>query len=62
MYTVSSARDSTLPYHRCGKSGLILPAVPLGLWHNFGGTAALNNTRFTDEELDAIGRASGFAE
>lgn len=30
--------------------------------HYFGDTAALNNTRFTDEELDAIDRASGFAE
>ena len=62
MHTASSARCSTLPYHRCGKSGLILPAVSLGLWHNFGGTAALNNTRFPDEELDATDRASGFAE
>ena len=30
--------------------------------YRFGDTAALNNTRFTDEELDAIDRASGFAE
>ncbi len=27
-----------MPYHRCGKSGLKLPAVSLGLWHNFGDT------------------------
>lgn len=46
MYTASSVRDSTLPYHRCGKSGLILPAV-------------LNN-RFTADEPDAIDKASGF--
>ena len=39
MYTASSARYSTLPYHRCGQSGLLLPAVSLGLWHNFGDTA-----------------------
>jgi L-glyceraldehyde 3-phosphate reductase len=26
-----------MPYHRCGRSGLKLPAVSLGLWHNFGG-------------------------
>ena len=25
-----------MPYRRCGKSGLLLPAVSLGLWHNFG--------------------------
>lgn len=39
MYTASSARYSTLPYHRCGQSGLLLPAVSLGFWHNFGDTA-----------------------
>ena len=43
MYTASSARCSTLPYH-------------------FGDTAALNNTRFTDEELDDIARAAAFAD
>ena len=31
MYAASPARYSTLPYHRCGKSGLMLPAVSLGL-------------------------------
>ena len=36
MYAASPARYSTLPYHRCGKSGLKLPRVSLGLWHNFG--------------------------
>ncbi len=45
MYTASSARYSTLPYHRCGKSGLMLPAVSLGLWHNFGDTANFENMR-----------------
>ena len=39
MYTASSARYSALPYHRCGQSGLLLPAVSLGFWHNFGDTA-----------------------
>ena len=38
MYAASPARYSTLPYHRCGKSGLMLPAVSLGFWHNFGDT------------------------
>ncbi|HVH03527.1 MAG TPA: aldo/keto reductase, partial [Amaricoccus sp.] len=29
--------DGRMPYRRCGASGLLLPAVSLGLWHNFGG-------------------------
>ena len=45
MYAASPARYSTLPYHRCGKSGLMLPAVSLGLWHNFGDTANSENMR-----------------
>jgi L-glyceraldehyde 3-phosphate reductase len=36
-YTPSSARYDTMTYNRCGKSGLLLPAISLGLWHNFGG-------------------------
>lgn len=31
--------DGRMPYARCGKSGLLLPAISLGLWHNFGDTA-----------------------
>ena len=45
MYAASPARYSTLPYHHCGKSGLMLPAVSLGLWHNFGDTANFENMR-----------------
>ena len=45
MYAASPARYSTLPYYRCGKSGLMLPAVSLGLWHNFGDTANFENMR-----------------
>lgn len=30
--------DGRMPYKRCGKSGLLLPAISLGLWHNFGDT------------------------
>mgnify|MGYP001112974187 CR=1 FL=1 len=45
MYAASPARYSTLPYHRCGKSGLMLPAVSLGLWQNFGDTANFENMR-----------------
>lgn len=37
MYQPSETRYDTMAYRRCGKSGLKLPAVSLGLWHNFGG-------------------------
>ena len=36
MYTADSSRYQTMRYNRCGNSGLLLPAVSLGLWHNFG--------------------------
>lgn len=36
MYQASPARYDKIPYHRAGNSGLQLPAVSLGLWHNFG--------------------------
>ena len=35
-YTPADTRYDTMSYRRCGKSGLKLPAVSLGLWHNFG--------------------------
>jgi L-glyceraldehyde 3-phosphate reductase len=35
-YTPSSTRYDTMIYNRCGRSGLKLPAISLGLWHNFG--------------------------
>ena len=38
MHQASDARYSSMPYHRCGKSGLLLPTVSLGFWHNFGDT------------------------
>ena len=36
-YIPSPTRYDTMAYRRCGKSGLLLPALSLGLWHNFGG-------------------------
>lgn len=36
-YVPSPTRYDTMPYRRCGASGLDLPAISLGLWHNFGG-------------------------
>ncbi len=38
-------RYDRMRYNRCGRSGLKLPAVSLGLWHNFGGVDALENAR-----------------
>ena len=37
--------ESGMAYRRCGKSGVLLPAVSLGLWHNFGATAAYEHSR-----------------
>ncbi|MFF9511222.1 aldo/keto reductase [Streptomyces sp. NPDC014724] len=37
MYLPSADRYHSMPYRRTGRSGLLLPAVSLGLWHNFGG-------------------------
>lgn len=36
MYEASETRYNEMKYNRCGDSGLLLPAVSLGLWHNFG--------------------------
>lgn len=44
-YVASSARYETMKYNRCGKSGLLLPAVSLGLWHNFGTNDNFENMR-----------------
>ena len=41
----SDTRYDTMRYNRCGRSGLKLPAVSLGLWHNFGGVDTLENAR-----------------
>ena len=45
MYTASEQRYDTMLYRRCGKSGLVLPAISLGLWHNFGGVDVFENSR-----------------
>jgi L-glyceraldehyde 3-phosphate reductase len=44
-YTPSSGRYDAMPYRRCGRSGLRLPAISLGLWHNFGGVDAFETGR-----------------
>ena len=45
MYNASETRYDTMNYNRCGSSGLKLPAVSLGFWHNFGSTGCYDNTR-----------------
>ena len=42
-YTPNEARYETIEYRRCGESGLKLPSVSLGLWHNFGDNADYKN-------------------
>ncbi|MCC7165233.1 MAG: L-glyceraldehyde 3-phosphate reductase [Anaerolineae bacterium] len=44
-YRPAETRYATIRYNRTGRSGLLLPAVSLGLWHNFGGVDALENQR-----------------
>ena len=43
MYQANEKRYDTMKYNRCGASGLLLPAVSLGLWHNFGSNASFDN-------------------
>jgi len=44
-YLANPARYEQMTYRRCGKSGLKLPAISLGLWHNFGGVDVYENYR-----------------
>lgn len=45
MYQADANRYESMKYHRCGESGLMLPEVSLGLWHNFGDTAVYENMK-----------------
>ncbi|NQX47354.1 aldo/keto reductase [Paenibacillus tritici] len=45
MYIASPERYDTMKYNRTGRSGLLLPAISLGLWHNFGGQDVFENGR-----------------
>jgi L-glyceraldehyde 3-phosphate reductase len=44
-YLPSATRYDTMRYNRCGRSGLLLPAVSIGLWHNFGGVDPFESAR-----------------
>ena len=49
-YTASASRYDTMQYARCGRSGLLLPRLSLGLWHNFGSVddySVYSRTAFT---------------
>ena len=45
MYQADTKRYEKMVYNRCGNSGLKLPAVSLGLWHNFGSTGNFENMK-----------------
>lgn len=45
MYTADKARYGTMIYNRCGRSGLKLPAISLGMWHNFGSVNQIDNMK-----------------
>ncbi|HXK59534.1 MAG TPA: L-glyceraldehyde 3-phosphate reductase [Acidobacteriota bacterium] len=44
-YSANPARYDSMIYRRCGRSGLLLPAISLGLWHNFGAVDDSSNAR-----------------
>lgn len=45
MYIAKETRYDVMKYNRCGKSGLLLPMISLGLWHNFGDTGRYENMK-----------------
>ncbi|WP_336280064.1 L-glyceraldehyde 3-phosphate reductase [Cronobacter dublinensis] len=45
VYQADPARYTTMEYRRCGRSGLKLPAISLGLWHNFGDATRVDTSR-----------------
>ena len=45
MYQADETRYDKMQYHRCGNSGLKLPEVSLGMWHNFGSNADYDNMK-----------------
>jgi hypothetical protein len=52
MHTPAADRYDHMTYACSGRSGLRLPSIPLGLWHNFGSSAAFDNAR----EMVHLGR------
>lgn len=59
-YTAAADRYDSMEYRRTGHSGLKLPAISLGLWHNFGDDRSLDSQRAILRrafDLGKIGRA-----
>ncbi|MEI7844682.1 MAG: L-glyceraldehyde 3-phosphate reductase [Chloroflexota bacterium] len=44
-YSPLETRYKQMKYNRCGRSGILLPAISLGLWHNFGGVDVFENSK-----------------
>lgn len=45
MYIANETRYENMIYNRCGRSGLKLPALSLGMWHNFGSVNEMENMK-----------------
>ena len=45
MYIASESRYEKMIYNRCGNSGIKLPAISLGMWHNFGSVNDMENMK-----------------
>ncbi len=45
LYQADASRYDTMPYRRAGRSGVLLPAFSLGMWHNFGSEAPFSNAQ-----------------
>ncbi|MCR5710410.1 MAG: aldo/keto reductase [Bacteroidales bacterium] len=45
VYSAAEDRYARMPYRRCGRSGILLPALSLGLWHNFGSRKPFNDAK-----------------
>ena len=45
MYKPRADRYDHMTYRHCGKNGILLPAISLGLWHNFGNITPLESSR-----------------
>ena len=55
VYKASPTRYETMTFQRCGNSGLKLPAISLGLWHNFGDETRVENSRQLLHHAFALG-------
>ena len=61
MYVADDKRYDFMQYRRSGRSGIKLPAISLGLWHNFGGVDNFENSRaMLRRAFDPVNRADAF--